>query len=1235
MCTQGNIFYKATIIVNGNGNDSLQCCKGGCECSSLSNALNNLGNDMMISITSDAVALNSVVKLKGPKRIRITGVEGNRTNVTCANNGGLSCEVCRDVVIENIVWNNCGSAGTVGLQGGVYLWNNPHNIIISNCTFQFSVCWGLVVINASGNLVVEKSEFSSNMPSNTDDGGGMMIAGAPREGLLYPLHILLSGVTFTNNGKRSATGNGSSYSLNVNVVDALNIMIEDSNFTHNNGDSVVYFNVSTYKTKGTHVLFNNTWFHGNAMENGVVVQIYFYNVHLAKQSILQLSWSNFTSNVGSSVLSCQTYGSNINIKLENTKFSHNNGSTLFGAVNFPINAMNSSILIRNTNFIDNDISALYIAVHSQSTQILFDDVVIMGGSNTDTQYNGLYIVTDYACIININELSLQYLNISNYGLYVEALIYDFTLRDSSIINSFGLKSPAHFDIKYANFSSEFFITNCSFTHNYLTTDRTIGIVSILGEITGYMILESLKFTNNSGCALYVANCQVDMRGTSIFKDNNAIEGGAIYFDNSLVIWRNTTLLFQNNAAALYGGAVFVKITKGYKLFFQPPLCVNVSFLDNSAAFGGNSWYFSIPTSCPLNISAVLYQLTRINYGFSTYNKQINASPNDLRFTSTSTRCVDNTTRCSSYSVKNIMPGQILNIPAEVVDYFNLPAGPMQFYVTCINCSGYHITGNNPVLIGKSFQDVAIVGRNVVSNNTNVTLLLRSFLNAETKVISINLTVELTTCVPGFEYYNESGFQTCKCYKNRKHIIFCSSDTSAEIKKGYWIGIVNNKTTTTFCPKKYCTLKHCGNTTDYCTLPLRYDIQCGEHRCGPACGSCTPNHVLSFDSDVCVNENQCSTRMTALLLILSFMYWIVVVAVIIILTNFNFQVGLGYAYGIVYFYSVIDILIEENVLVTGGLFRFVATFSSFAKLTPQFLGTMCFIKSGQWSGIDQQFFHYVHPIAILFILLLIILVARYSPRVSMLIGRSIIRAICLILLLAYTSIASTSLELLRPLMFHDVQGVYTYSSPHLPYFQCRHILYGCFAIVCEIVIVIGLPLLLILEPFISYKVDFARIRPLLDQYQGCFKDNRRTFAAFYLLCRLAIIAVVYAETRNYYNRLFMLNVVCIIIAMVHTSVLPYKNSNLNTLDGIILLTTVLIVNVNTVLSYTTFASSNTELVIVLVIVPLIVFTGFVLVSVYNKSHCCKQDNELNAVDYDALFNEDDRDDDRIEDELSTR
>ena len=97
-------------------------------------------------------------------------------------------------------------------------------------------------------------------------------------------------------------------------------------------------------------------------------------------------------------------------------------------------------------------------------------------------------------------------------------------------------------------------------------------------------------------------------------------------------------------------------------------------------------------------------------------------------------------------------------------------------------------------------------------------------------------------------------------------------------------------------------------------------------------------------------------------------------------------------------------------------------SSLAKLTPQFLGQLCLVQN--MSGIDQQFIHYVHPTIIALILIMISMLARRSRRVSAFISRGIIHFICFLLLLSYTSVATTSLLLMRPMIFMDVDKVYT-------------------------------------------------------------------------------------------------------------------------------------------------------------------------------------------------------------------
>ena len=93
----------------------------------------------------------------------------------------------------------------------------------------------------------------------------------------------------------------------------------------------------------------------------------------------------------------------------------------------------------------------------------------------------------------------------------------------------------------------------------------------------------------------------------------------------------------------------------------------------------------------------------------------------------------------------------------------------------------------------------------------------------------------------------------------------------------------------------------------------------------------------------------------------------------------FKVMIGSLYAIIYYYSVVDILLSQVLLISNELYTTVSIMSSFAKLTPQFLGQLCFVQN--MSGIDQQFIHYVHPIVISFILIMIIILARRSHNFS--------------------------------------------------------------------------------------------------------------------------------------------------------------------------------------------------------------------------------------------------------------
>ena len=260
------------------------------------------------------------------------------------------------------------------------------------------------------------------------------------------------------------------------------------------------------------------------------------------------------------------------------------------------------------------------------------------------------------------------------------------------------------------------------------------------------------------------------------------------------------------------------------------------------------------------------------------------------------------------------------------------------------------------------------------------------------------------------------------------------------------------------------------------------------------------------------------------------------------------------------------------------------------------------------------------------------IPRFSARIALFVRRHIIRVICLLIILAYTSIASTSLQLLQPLRFTDIKEWYAYSSPHIQYFHGRHAVYGIVAVICELVIVVGLSFLLLLEPILSRKINFIKIKPLLDQFQGCYKDKYRCFAAYYLICRQVIFLILYSFNGNYYNMLFYLQTACVVIASIHMWVQPYHNELMNALDAVMLLILVLIVNINT-FPFFQSVHMTTAISLILVIFPLFMFCTSVVTKVIHT--CFEKKYRSHAHRYNEINNAENDEDDNAEPHVAVR
>ena len=1115
--------------------------------------------------------------------------QGNSTvtsnNNTAYDNGGVMYIVYSNTTFQGNSTVTSNNNGASNGNGGVMY------IVYSNTTFQGNstvtsnnnVANGRVVYitDYSTTTFEGNSTVTSNNNTSYNNGGVMYIKfstttfqgnstvtsnsnEADIGGVMYITHF--SVIAFQGNSTVTSNNNRAYYNGGVMYITYLSTVTFEGNSTVTSNNNTAYDNGGVM-----YIVYSNITFQGNstvtsnnntAYDNGGVMYIAYSNITFQGNSTVTSNNNTAYDNGGVMYIkySNTTFQGNSTVTSNNNGASNGNGGVMyitdFSAITFEGN----STVISNDNMAYDNGGVIYIDLYSNIT--FKDNSLVSFSNNKANESNGGAICSANHCVILFEGSSVVIFNNNTSHDNGGALFNQHTN-----VTFRGKPNVTFHNNKADNNGGAFYIDHDS-------TVRCIGnsTVTFNGNIAD---LGGSIFSKSSNT--YGENSLVT------FSNNTALrDGGAIYCsDHSHFLhFNNASISFSFNVANDYGGAIYLLFKESSMNFNS----CNIHFKENTAGIIQNSVYINVLRSCDRNclfhnidIIAQKYVLTTSPHKLILYNPA---------------KCINgNDTDCDRYYMNNIMLGKDIAFSACVLDYYDQPTEAQQFSITGMNHQYYKINGSKYITVScnHTIQGIAISG-NLHSNNSynysmNISLYVARA--SESKIISMSLIVELSQCHPGFQYSDQS--QQCECYEIN-NIISCSGSNST-IKRGYWFGIVNSKSTVTSCPNDYCDFTCCEITNGiYHLSPVRAN-QCKPYRSGTACGDCEKGYSLLFDSLQCVEENKCTTGQTVLVITLSLLYWIAVVVAVFVMMYFKVTVGSLYA--IIYYYSIVDILLSQALFISNGLYITVNIMSSLAKLTPQFLGQLCLVQN--MSGIDQQFIHYVHPTVISLILIMIIMLARRSRRVSSFVSRGIIHFICFLLLLSYTSVATTSLLLMRPLKFTNVDKVYTYLSPDIEYFNGRHLVYAITSMTFMIVFVVGFPLLLLLEPFLNSKINFIKIKPLLDQFQGCYKDKHHCFAGYYMLCRLVIILLVIVKISDDFINQYILISSCALMQLIHVLVQPYISTFLNVFDGIILQLIVIISG----LSAVELADNNDEtyLLVIAYLLVILPLTSFVAINLW--------------------------------------
>ena len=624
-----------------------------------------------------------------------------------------------------------------------------------------------------------------------------------------------------------------------------------------------------------------------------------------------------------------------------------------------------------------------------------------------------------------NRNSAVFLEFSNVTLSQDLIFYKNVAVDSD-----GAAISAH--------SSRITMNGGSFLFDSNVADNNGGAI-LLNRSSVFVKQGSILFSNNTannGGAVYILGYMQLYHGSVFFCNNTAENGGAIYINGygNVTYIDQTDLAFMGNDASSNGGAVFVDTLESSKndqliLYYYDLLMKANCSNSNTASMVGNCAYFNVSSKVCTN------NVTLKNKLFSSPLCRMNFS--NIVVIVNSTYDYRNYLRQFEFSLHE------LHFDTVITDYFDNLLGPVNVSVNCVgtleNTSNYYIdslhhnvTLTNDSIVRCNFMDV---------NSDSLYVTLRFFKNYEW-ITNVNVSIQwgqgancnndiahiklhqgvcvLLDCAIIAETHTDINIQIMGLHCNEN---FLSSSSGYWFSNGY-------QHYTTVCPSGYCDTSF--NIMYYNGEPFHEpypdsSVQCLTHWSGLACGECNSNNYsIQFDTSDCIPLDRCfakSSRLPnlALLLSVSFLYWCLVISFVFVLLHFQFDVTAGYAYGVIFYYSVLEVIVKMLIKTQYIHQNFVNIslqtlpfLSNVGYLKPPFLKYLQLCLGGA-ETIDHVFINYIHPLIVTCLVAIIFITARRYVIVARLIGRYVnSKSICLLLLLSYSSVCYTSVQLLKPL-----------------------------------------------------------------------------------------------------------------------------------------------------------------------------------------------------------------------------
>ena len=648
-------------------------------------------------------------------------------------------------------------------------------------------------------------------------------------------------------------------------------------------------------------------------------------------------------------------------------------------------------------------------------------------------------------------------------------------------------------------------------------------------------------------------------------------GFKVQFQSYFLLSNGLNATFINNTALTIGGAIYaIADDDFYKCMFQNNTKnitnIRMTFIDNTASEAGSSIYSNNLYNCKIGIGEqnLMYK-SRIIFSFSTSkHRSISIPPTSLHWCASDYKTFCKVSQESNLNVK-IRPGQNFGLQLAAVHANHLHTtthygyAAISFLLTdrhnVHSVPSWQVSANsaNQALLEK--QDCTSVTITLLKNKNEANPSSPAIIVSSSS-ISLGLTlygIQLLDCPIGFELnVTES---KCVCSKvlntlsknNPSYQPDChiSSEADSSISTitrtdTEWIGIANLSNGTVvfgaalncivYCKYKSGYNKLIVNDTnvaiaDYDDLSSTVSL-CIDNREGLLCSQCPPGYSVVYGSYEC---KQCSNWWLFTLII----YAVIGPLLIYLMYVLKLTLTTGALNGIIFCVQILGFIdLNSKGIINGWLSFSLCLYNGMTELWKQGLVT-------------------IYQLYILSILLGIIVLSRFSVKISNKIANSSVQILVTVVHIIFSYLLTSIMDVFTPVTIYTnnteepMQVWYKY--PTVEYGTHGHLVLMIFtSLVVGPILGVYMTVLLAGRPLmrINYRIR-EYIRPVYEAIHAPYKRNKE----FFFVSRLLIVILLYVIYTCFRGKDILLGIaiaspILSVYIAVESMARPFKRMSLN-------------------------------------------------------------------------------------------